>query len=88
MDDTRTAAAEAQRGRGCERTPLWYCIKVLETQDKTLLAIHLQCVQRQIYPMVLSTGGKKQWSVTCSSGGKRNFNIIQLSTVNSDYTSF
>lgn len=34
MDDTRTAAAEAQRGRGCERTPLWYCIKVLETQDK------------------------------------------------------
>lgn len=72
MDDTRTAAAEAQRGRGCERTPPWYCIKVLETREKTLLAIHLQRVQRQIHPVALSTGGKKRWSA-CGSGGKRNF---------------
>ena len=78
MDDTRTEAAEAQRGRGCERPPLWYCITVLQTWDKTLLAIHLQLVQRQIYPVVLSTGGKKRWLVTCSSTRKIHFNIIQL----------
>lgn len=29
-DDARTVAAEARRGRGHERTLLWYCIKVLE----------------------------------------------------------
>lgn len=89
MDDTRTAAAEAQRGRGCERTPLWYCIKVLETRDKTLLAIHLQHVQRQIYPVMLSTGGKKRWSAAPAGREILISTLIQLLLgSHSDYTSF
>lgn len=61
-DDAGTAAAEAQRGRGRERTLLWYCIKVLE-QKPVSHSSAVVCSGTFIQRCV--RGGKKRWSVIC-----------------------
>lgn len=91
MDDTLTAAAaEAPEGTRLRTDPTVILHQSVGNMGLSPVS-HSSAARahRHIYPLVSSTGGKQHWSVTCGSGGRRNFNLIQLLLgSHSDYTSF